>query len=341
MRMLLIVLAVLAVMVMPAAAQNTAPGGEVYITTQDIMNLRAGPGQNWDVLAVVDHSQTLKAVGRTITGEWIQVEYTGDLKPDARAEFTRDGVTYGWLWYGLLVWSGDMLTLPIDGVSSVITAREAGPVIYLSPDDPIYRGYINATTQTTSPFPYVVQVEVTGRVGQYSTRGFWIQFKMQGEYYWVSSWTVGIPRGYSQVPDNSTRYAYGRLLQTVRLELNTASGVYGDISNRWDALAAGQPTTCNSIPEDVQPESIPITENDLRAEPLYRPINQALVDARASINAALARFRGVCGPLDTRTPVSSEDIRLAQADLETAAESLTLVGVLLTPFQRRDPSFGE
>lgn len=341
MKTLILLAALVVLIVMPAAAQNTPPGGEVYITTQDIMNLRAGPGQNWDVLAVVPHTTTLKAVGRTITGEWIQVQYEGQVKADARSEFTRDGVTYGWLWYGLLVWSGDMLTLPIDGVSSVTTAREAGPVIYLYPTAPIYRGYINESTQTTSPFPYGVLVEVTGRVGQYSSRGFWIQFKMQGQYYWVSSWTVGVPEGYSQVPDNSTRYAYGRLLQTVRLELNTASSVYGDVANRWNALGMGQPTTCNNIPDDVQPERISITENDLLSEPLYRPIAQSLKDARSSINAALARFRSVCGPLDSRTPVTGEDIRLAQADLADAAESLSLIGILLTPFQRRDPTFGE
>jgi hypothetical protein len=340
MRILFILVALWVLAVMPAAAQNSIDD-VVYITTQDIMRLRAGPGQNWDTLAIIPHSTTLRAIGRTITGEWIQVMYEGELSPNARPEFTRDGVTYGWLWYGLLIWSGDMLTLPIDGVASVTTAREAGPVIYLSPDDPIYRGYINASTQTSSPFPYVVQVEVTGRVGQFSNRGFWIQFKMQGQYYWVSSWTVGIPRGYSSVPDNSTRYAYGRLLRTVRLELDTARATYSTISSRWNALATGQPTTCNDIPDDVKPERITFTESDLQAEPLYRPISQALNEARAGINSALARFRVVCGPLESRTPVSGEDIRLAQTDLADAAEALTLVSVLIMPFQRRDPTFGE
>lgn len=341
MRLFVFLMALWLIGVMPAAAQNTIDD-VVHVTTQDIMRLRAGPGQNWETLAIVPHTTTLRAVGRTITGEWIQVKYAGELLPDARPEFTHeDGMTYGWLWYGLLIWSGDILTLPIDGVQSIATAREAGPVIYLSPDDPIYRGYINPATQTTSPFPYVVQVEVTGRVGQFSSRGFWIQFKMQGQYYWVSSWTVGIPRGYSQVPDNSTRYAYGRLLRTARLELDAARAVYGTISNRWNALAVGQATTCNDIPDDVQPERITFTESDLNAEPLYRPIAQGLSESRLAINAALARFRAVCGPLESRAPVSGEDIRLAQGDLADAAEALTLVGYLITPFQRRDPTFGE
>jgi hypothetical protein len=335
MRSILTLLAAL-LATLTSTAQDT-----VYVTTQDLLNLRAGPGQHWQVLAVVPHSTTLRAVGRTLDGHWIQVAYHGPLVPDARTEFTRDGVTYGWLWYGHLVWSGDLLTLPIDGERFVQTAREAGPIVYLPPGAPIYRGSIHPDNQTTSPFPHLVQVEMTGRIGESGPRGFWIQFKMQGQYYWVSSWTVGTPRFYHTVPDNRTRYAYGRLMRTVVQERDAASATLSVIEQRWGALASGRPTTCNTIPDDLAPASIPISESDLTAEPLFRPLTQALTDARADINAALARFRAVCGPLETRGPVSSEVIHLAQQDVLSARQTLQLLSFLIGPFINRDPTLGQ
>lgn len=323
--------------VSPAAAQ---PEEAVYITTQDIMSLRAGPGQNWERLAIVPHTTTLRAVGRTITGEWIQVAYEGDLLADVRPEFTRDGVTYGWLWYGLLVWSGDMLKLPIDGVSSVVTARSAGPTFILWPGEYIYKEYVDPSTQVDNPFTTPVTVEVTGRVGSPGGTAMWIQFKMRGEYYWTASWAIGIPGNVGSVPDNSSRYAYGRILRLIRLEYSDTQSIFNDIDGRWQALATGQPTTCNNIPEDARPGNEPITSADLAAEPLYRPMAQGLDEARLSINAALARFRSVCGPLETRAPVSSADIQAAQTDLAQARQALVLVGSLLSPFQRRDPLVG-
>ncbi len=38
----------------------------VYVTTQDNAALRAGPGRNWDRLAVLPFGTTYRATGRTI-----------------------------------------------------------------------------------------------------------------------------------------------------------------------------------------------------------------------------------------------------------------------------------
>ncbi|MBZ0286772.1 MAG: SH3 domain-containing protein, partial [Anaerolineae bacterium] len=74
----------------------------IYVTTQDFVSLRTGPGRDFYRITVVAPVVTLQAVGRTADTRWIQVEYEDQL---------------GWIASFLLVWSGNVTTLPVDGIN--------------------------------------------------------------------------------------------------------------------------------------------------------------------------------------------------------------------------------
>jgi hypothetical protein len=97
-------------------------------------------------------------------------------------------------------------------------------------------------------------------------------------------------------------------MRTVVQERDAASATLSVMEQRWGALASGRPTTCNAIPDDLAPASIPISES---------------------------------GTLETRGPVSSEVIRLAQQDVLSARQTLQLLSFLIGPFINRDPTLGQ
>lgn len=318
------------------SAQDTPP---VYVTTQDYTVLRAGPGQNWDKLAVLPYGQTYRATGRTLDGRWIQIAYEGQLDPGARTEFTVGGVTYGWVAYWLLVWSGDILQLPLDGIRLVPTAREAGPTIIIGPESPyLYDRWVDPSTHIESPIDRVVQVEVTGRIGSPDSGYFLLQFKVNNHYYWTATWAYGVPRGWQNLPDGGYLFPYSRLLIELRDEAARAGRILSDIGGRWQTLDAGQTTTCNDIPDDFQLRRYSFSQADLAREPIYRPTAEALVNAQSSINSALVRFRQVCTQPGNRQ-VPPETVRAALDDVQTAVRNLAIVYTLLAPLQRADPLF--
>ncbi len=308
----------------------------VYVTVQDNAALRAGPGTRWAQLASLPYGTTYRAVGRTGDGDWIQVAYEGELEAGARAEFTVNGVTYGWVASWLLVWTGNILELPVDGVVAVPIARAAGPTIVIGPDSYVYDGLIDPSTRVPSPASSPVTVEVTGRLGSAEGGYFWLQFKMGGKYYWTGSWAVGVPRGYSQVPDAAYLYPYSRLNLLLDQNLRRAGTVLGDIGGRWQALSEGRPATCNDIPEDFA--LVGFSPSDLNIVPVFAPTAVGLAEAQAGINAALAQFRQVC--LDADRQVSPDVIQSALVHVEFAQRNLTVLQNLRVPFQRRDPILG-
>ena len=322
-----------------AQAQEAA-STEVYVTVQDYAVLRAGPGTHWDRLTVLPYGTTYRATGRTVDGDWIQIAYSGELEPGARGDFTVDGITYGWVAYWLLMWTGDILQLPIDGIVTVPIARSAGPTMILFPDEYVYVGGVDPSTRVQSPYSTPVTVEVTGRLGSADGGHFLLQFKVGGKYYWTGSWAVGVPYGYMELPDAAYLYPYGRLLLELTSELNRAGSIFDDIAGRWWALDAGQTTTCNNIPEDFSLRESSFSETDLRYEPIYRPIATALQEAQNGINAALAKFRLVCQGEGSRL-VQPDEIAAALTDIDYAEQNLTVARLLLLPLQRHDPLIGE
>ena len=330
-------IALLIVLLLASAAHaQERPISEVYVTVQDNAALRTGPGTIWDRLAVLPFGTTYRATGRTADGDWIQVAYEGALDSGARTVFTIDGITYGWVASWLLIWTGNVLELPLDGVVSVPIARAAAPTIVLYPDEYMYVGVVDPSTRVQNPMTTPVRVEVTGRLGSAEGGYFWLQFKLGGIYYWTGSWAVGVPNGYLELPDASYLYPYSRMITLLRRNINRARGVISDIGGRWRSLDLSGTTTCNDIPEDFV--LLGFTPSDLLLEPIFAPTATALEEAQTNLNAALAMFREECAGASRQ--ISPEVIRMASIYIASAERNLNVVDNLITPLQRRDPVLG-
>ena len=325
------------------AAPVRAQSETVWVTVQDNVALRAGPGLSWDRLAVLPFGTTWHATGRTIDGRWIQIAYPDPLDVGARSEFTRDGVTYGWVSSALLVWTGNVLELRIDGVSGlggaqpglgVTTARAQGPLLVITPDSEVFQGVYGPAIRVPSPAPGIVQVEATGRIGTAGGGAVWVRFKIGGQYYWIS--LASPPRGYLDLPDASYLFPYSRLVALLQRNLTSMRSVSGDIGARWNRLRSAGAVSCNDIPVDVL--IIGFTDADLAREPVFAPAGAALVNAQAAINQALTAFRAICAvPAQSVGPGT---ITEALTQVAEAERNLSLANALLLPLQRRDPVAG-
>ncbi|MEP6988118.1 MAG: hypothetical protein ABI970_21120, partial [Chloroflexota bacterium] len=290
--------------------------------------------------ATLPFATTYRATGRTIDGEWIQIAYEGELEAGARGAFTLEGITYGWVVYWLLTWTGNILDLPIDGKQLVPTARESGGLLTLGPGDlPIYTGDVIPEVRVPNPITSYVRVEITGSLGT-GSKYFWLQFKFNNHFYWIPNWAVGV-WSTGGVPDAAYLYPYGRLLQQLRIELSRLQEVYGDIRGRWEALDEGSTATCNAIPADFALRRTSFNANDLIREPLYQPIATALLNVQNSTNGALAKYRTISTKDSATRLISPEEIRAGLADIHEADINLTLINTLLRPFAVRDPLVGK
>lgn len=317
-----------------AHAQEDTPNDlrVVYVTIQRNASLRAGPGTNWERLAVISFGTTLRATGRTLDANWIQVAYSGQRDTDAYPETLINGVTYGWIASELLIWTGSVLELTVDGVPTVDFARAVGRIILITPEQPIYVGLVGPTEQVAYPLEGAAYVEATGRLGEGENFQYWVQIKANGNFYWVS--TVGFaPRN---LPDASYLYSVGRLNITLSRNLSRLRQTLGDISARWSTLGSGAPTSCNNIPADLILPSF--NEVDVNREPVYRALNTALTAAVASTQSAINRFREICA--SPTTPVTIETITLALDDVFDAQHYLNVISLLNEPLEGLDPYSG-
>lgn len=316
---------------------------EVYVTVQDFAVLRAGPSTRFDRLAVLQPGVTLRATGRTYNGLWLQVAYPGELDATAEDlpyidEVRVDGVTYGWVAYWLLIWSGDILQLPIDGINTPSFARMSAPRITITPDTYYYVGGIDPSVRVEDTVDEPVTVELIGRVGTPSAGFFWLQFKLDGEYYWTASWEVGTPNRYWELPDGSYLYAYGRLAIQLRRELNRVAGTLNIIGGRWQALDEGRTATCNNIPPDAAIREENLRLADVQTEPIYTSAVTALNTAINRTNSALAQFRAICD--QTERVVTPDVVAAALVDVDEALRNITYARTLLQPLERRNPLLG-
>jgi len=321
-------------------ANPNIPDYGVWVTTQDRSWLRSGPGFNWDQLVVIPHGTTLRVTGRTAAGDWIQVAYEGTLNEGVTDEATIDGVTYGWIRYWLLVWTGDILEVPVDGIPTVRIARRANTTIEIGPETLYYVDGIDPSTRVIDTVDGPVEVEITGRVGSPVAGYFWIQFRIGDQYYWTGTWEVGVPDGYFLTLDGAYIYPYGRLLQQLRTEINRNGNLLNSITRHWRDLDAGQSTTCNNIPRrpGLNPDYFP--NSDLQREPEYIPALRALKTAIEFTDSAIAAFEEVCSREGADRFVAPEEVRDALVDVEEANRYFALARTLLNPLARRDPLLG-
>ncbi|MBI5670503.1 MAG: SH3 domain-containing protein [Chloroflexi bacterium] len=298
-----------------SAQEGVLPEANVYVTTQDYVSFRTGPGKAFQRLAVIPAEVTLPAYGRTSDTRWVQVEYNGQL---------------GWIAAYYLVWSGDVINLTIDGLDPTPFIRRAAALGRTIRETPIYAGY-DVLDGMVGSIPAGETVELTGRLG--GTGFFRFQVRYDGQLYWVGSWDIRVIEGdYRRLLDLAYLYPYGRLVTLLEKNLALAVGSYSQITDVWRRLAQGSQVACEPIPPRVQHV---ITDADARKELSFVPAVAALDSAIESVNRAISAFEDACGTPDfVLTP---EFINTQLAELDNAERSLIIAGSLLEPLRRRNP----
>lgn len=300
------------------AAQEEAaepPPTSVYVTTQDYVSLRQGPGTSFRRLDVVPAAMTLPAYGRTSDTRWIQVLYDN---------------TYGWIAVRYLVWSGDVIDLPVDGVNPYPFVRRAAALGVTTRDTPIYRQSIIPGAEVGF-IPQGTEVELTGRLGE---RGFFrFQVRWQGELYWVGNWNIRISDGdYRRLLDLTYLYPYGRLMSQLQSDIALSVSSFRQIDIVWERLSRGEAVACAPIPPRVARR---LTNDDVGREALFGPAVAALDAAIIRINAAISAFEDACGnPAFTLTAAYVNNQLTVLTDAE---RGLILAGSLLEPLRARNP----
>lgn len=333
---ILILLLLWLLSLVPVAAQ-TETQDDVWVTAQDHLSLRLGPGQHWARVAVLAPATTWRAVGRTVNSDWLQIAYTEALAADVSTEATIDGITYGWVSATYLVWSGNVLTLPVDGIATIATARRTGPLLTIDADTVVFRELGDFDHPVTHLVSEATSVEVVGRIGSTNNDYFWLQFELDGGYYWVPTWSSGVPRGTGQVLDASYLFPFGRVYNALISDSARLQQTLDVIGSRWHDLDSGYATTCNDIPMQIVLDEQLTSTTDVQLAPIMQaPVN--LLDAAVGhINTAIANFEAVCAqPLDSRR-ASATVIAESVAAIQAATDELRFLQVLLAPIAQRNP----
>lgn len=313
---------ILLLLTFTAAAQEATPEPDspypetgIYVTTQDFSSLRAGPGRDFARITVIDPVLTLPAVGRTADTRWIQVIYDGEL---------------GWIAAVLLVWSGDVTTLPVDGINPAPFVRRAGAIGVTTREAPIYRAQVTPEDQVGT-IPAGSVVELTGRLGE---SGFFrFQISYQGELYWVGAWNIRVTSGsYRRLLDSAYLFPYGRLILQLQENLAISIGSFNQIRDVWGRLNRGDIVVCSPIPPRIRRL---LTDGDVRIEPSFQPAVTALDAAINSTNAAISAFEDLCS--DPNRVLSRADIDAALLQIADAERNLILASSLLEPLRVRNP----
>lgn len=290
----------------------------VWVTTQDFSTLREGPGLAFPRLTVVPAAVTLPAIGRSPDGRWLQVEYEG---------------RRGWIATWLLVWSGNVSNLPIDGVNPVPFARMIGVVAITTRETPIYVNAVAPENQV-GVIPAGVEVEVTARLG--AARFMQFQITYNGQVYWVGSWNLRIrDPDWQSLLDTSYLYPFGRLIGLLNREINSALNTFFAIENLWITLNNGQPISCNTIPRQVSLQQI--ADGDVLREPVFAPVVDAVETAFTNVNNAITLLEDACGRPPESFFITQDEINTALEDLDTARRNFNLAQSLLRSLRTRDP----
>ncbi len=299
----------------PVVEEESQFNTGVYVTTQDFVSLRTGPGREFDRITIVDPVVTLQAVGRIADTRWIQVDYDGQL---------------GWIASYLLVWSGDVTILPVDGINPVPFVRRAGAIGRTTRETPIYRTQITPEDQVGT-LPAGTEVELTGRLGGQGFFRFQIQY--QDQLYWVGAWNIRVISGnYLRLLDAAYLFPYGRLILQLQENLAITIGSYSQIDGVWQQLNQGATVTCDPIPTYARRL---LTDADVQSETDFLPAVRALDAAITSINLAISAFVDLCNSTDPS--LTQEDIDAALVELENAQRNLILASSLLEPLRVRNP----
>lgn len=317
---LISIIVLLVIRAAPASSQQPQP--EVWVTTQDFSSLRAGPGVYWERLAVVPPASTLRAVGRTVQAHWLQVEY---------------GEQRGWIAARLLIWTGDWMELPVDGVDARPFVRRQ-EVIAGMQDGVFSRPSSRAADRVT--LPAGCQMEITGRLG--SVTPLWVQFRClnrpENVYYWSIAYNPPSQGVWESLPNLASTYAYGRLLEQLRTEFERSGDTYSTIRQIWRSLDAGQSASCNNLPMSARPLVYEVS--DLEKSLVMLPAVRATETWIAETNQALELFRQACARQGADRALPPEYVQQAMAHVTAAERAAFFLGTLFNPLSTNDPSFG-
>ena len=316
-------LALLLVLAVPVMAQEDGDDGidaEVYVTTQDYSSLRAGPSIYFERLATVPPAITLPAIGRSADARWVQVVYDGQM---------------GWVAYWLLVWSGNLIELPVDGVNPLPFVRRTLVEAVTTRETPIYLEEVDPSTQV-GVLPENTEVELVGRLGE---RGFFqIQILYQGQLYWVGSWNLRITNGnYHRLLDATYRFPAARLIAQLTRDIQTGAGRLGQIENIWGALQSGRSVACAPIPAYLGAHSA--SQSDLELEPLFAPLVVALDAAIAHTNTAISLFEDACNRGETY--ITQTEVQNALEEINSAYRNWNVAMSLLASLRLRGLDQGQ
>lgn len=291
----------------------------VWVTTQDFSSLRSGAGDNFERLTVIDPAVTIPAIGRSADGRWIQVEFNGQR---------------GWIYYALLVWSGDIVQLPIDGVESAPFVRRLNMVAYTTRPTPVYRREVTPSDQIGT-IPSGAVVELVGRLGDGAF--YWVQIEYQDQIYWVGSWNLRIVERSpsARLFDTSYLYSYSRIMVQFEQDANASYARLREINSIWVRLASGELVTCGYVPEYVTMART--LETDAQRETTFTSLLRTLASANDSINSAISAFADACTRTDDQFVISQRELADALAQIEQAERNLVLLNSFITPLEQRDP----
>jgi uncharacterized protein YraI len=137
------------------------------VTTTNTVNLRAGPGTSYAVLARVPKNTTLPVVGRNGAVTWVQVNYNG---------------TVGWLAAWLCVANGDLASAPLtDG--SAGGAPQATTTLSMN-----LRSGPGTNYAVLRRVPANTTLAIIGR----NAASSWVQVNYNGTVGWLAGWLCRI-----------------------------------------------------------------------------------------------------------------------------------------------------
>ncbi len=298
--------------------QVAYPDTGVYVTTQDYVSLRRGPGENFERITVVPDSVTIPAIGRTPNSDWVQVVYEGDA---------------GWIAAFLLVWSGEFINLQIDGYDPAPYVRRTELQANIKSGASLYDDFTLSYGEEVGTVTESSVVELTGRLGlgQYMP----IQIVYKGELYWVGSWELFRVRGgtITKLLDMTYRYAYGRITSGLDDDIIRGTSRLGTIESLWLDLQSGFTVQCNRVPDFLPSRRTP--NSDINQEPQFLSMVAALDTAIDNTNTAISLLDDACNRTDSF--ITPDDVDTALDSIDTARRNFNLANSLFNPLQAQDP----
>ena len=307
-----------------AAGSTILPGSvasDTWVTTQDYVALRQGPGRSFPILMTVPAALTIPAYGRTSDTSWVQVEYQGQR---------------GWVAARYLVWTGDVINLTVDGLNPAPFIRRAATLGVVTRDTPAYIDWANPAALIIT-IPAGEALELTGRIGDdegnYYRNFFRVQVRYHNVLYWVASYDLRLIDGdYHRLLDLAYLFPYGRLYLKLQDNIALAIGSFRQIDDVWTRLSGGVFVACDPIPPTVTPQ---LTTDDASREPTFVPAVAALQSAINGINQTITAFRDACS--NPSFTLTQDYISTQTQTLDDAYHNLILSASLLEPLRVRNP----